>query len=342
MKGLATRGLSAAFGDRRVLSDIDLDLPRGEIHAVLGPSGCGKTTFLRCLAGLKEPTSGTVELEGEDLAGRPPERRGIVLMHQENALFPHLDVARNIAFGLAYHGTRTEKGSSVVQRMLALVGLPGYEKRRVNELSGGERQRVALARALAVQPAILLLDEPLSHLDARLRADLRAEIHRILKQAGATAYYVTHDREEAFAVADQIVLLADGRVVDQGPVERVFEAPATPEAARLLGRRNLVPFEQADGSGLRTPCGVVYAPDPAPAKGTLLLREEELRLEPHPQGPFIVEHLEYLGGRYAVRARSPEGAVWTEQASLAALTVGSAATLDLSRVRPRTWLDPGA
>lgn len=335
MSRLRAQGLHAGFSGRRVLHDIHLDLPSGEVHAILGPSGCGKTTLLRCLAGLKAPESGRVLLDEQDITQTAPEARGIVLLHQENTLFPHLDVERNVAFGLRFRRFRRDERRERVRELLNLVGLPGKEKRRADELSGGERQRVALARALAVEPRILLFDEPLSHLDQPLRVALRAELRRILRRAHATAYYVTHDQEEAFAMADRLVLLNEGRVIDEGPPARVFDRPANPHAARLLGHRNIFPYHRVDRALAETALGRFSLPPDAPPEGVLLLRTDQLELRPGTGEPtFRIESVEYVGGRFLVHAKADDSDVWTEQARIDGLSAGSEARLDSSRAHP--------
>jgi len=331
---LRVEGLHAAYDGREILGGIDLDLPAGELHAVLGPSGCGKSTLLRCIAGLKSPTSGRVLLEDEDVTRTSPERRGVALLHQEDTLFPHLDVRQNVAFGLR----RASDADERVRHLLELVGLPSLAHRRVHELSGGERQRVALARALAIRPRVLLLDEPLSHLDQPLRVLLRADVRRILREAGATALYVTHDREEAFALADGIVLLDAGRVVDHGGPARIHEQPGSAHAARLLGRRNILEYRRQP-HGVETPAGPlpVALPPTAPAQGTMALFEEELTAQRGGEGPKgRVEAVEYLGGRYRVGVRIGTTLLWAEQAR-ADVSIGDEATLDLRDAIPRAW-----
>jgi thiamine transport system ATP-binding protein len=224
-----------AFGETIAVDDVDLDVPRGSVVAVLGPSGCGKSTLLRAVAGLESPSSGTIRYDGRDLAGVPTHKRDFALMFQDGQLFPHLDVAANIAYplrlrhlGRAARRTRTEE-------LLELVNLPGYADRMTATLSGGERQRVALARSLAVEPRLLLLDEPLSALDRGLRERLARELHDILRRAGATAMLVTHDHEEAFAVADRMAVMRAGRIVQQGSLDEVWSRPVDAWTARFLG-----------------------------------------------------------------------------------------------------------
>ena len=212
------------------MDHVDLEVPAGSVVAVLGPSGCGKSTLLRAVAGLEVPASGTVAYDGQDLAGTPTHKRGFALMFQDGQLFEHLDVAANIAYPLRLrnspgHLNRADRAGEVAE-LLELVGLEGYADRAPATLSGGERQRVALARALAVNPRLLLLDEPLSALDRGLRERLATDLHDILRKAGTTAMLVTHDQEEAFAVADRMALMRDGRIVQGGTLDEVWRQPA--------------------------------------------------------------------------------------------------------------------
>lgn len=213
--------------------DATLDLPDGHVLAVLGPSGSGKSTLLRAIAGLEPVGSGRIRWDGADLAGTPTHKRGFALMFQDGQLFGHLSVARNVGYALRLR--RTPHVEDRVRELLALVGLEGYDDRLPATLSGGERQRVALARSLAVQPRLLLLDEPLSALDAGLRERLATDLRDILRQAGTTALMVTHDQEEAFTVADRLAVMRAGRVVQQGDIAAVWRAPADPETALFLG-----------------------------------------------------------------------------------------------------------
>ena len=210
-------------------------MPAGSVVAVLGPSGCGKSTLLRAVAGLEAPASGTVSYDGHDLAGTPTHRRGFALMFQDGQLFEHLDVAANIAYPLRLrHRSRADQRARA-RELLGLVGLEGYADRLPATLSGGERQRVALARALAVEPRLLLLDEPLSALDRGLRERLAGELHDILRAAGATAMLVTHDHDEAFAVADRMAVMREGRIVQAGTLEEVWSRPVDGWTAAFLG-----------------------------------------------------------------------------------------------------------
>lgn len=237
---LDVRAVSKSFGATPVLHSVSFGVAAGEIVCLLGPSGCGKTTLLRIIAGLERPDSGAVLFEGRDLAQTPVHQRGFGLMFQDYALFPHKNVYDNVAFGLRMAGLDKAGIRRRVADMLELVGLTGYEARRVYELSGGQQQRVALARSLAPSPALLMLDEPLGSLDRTLREELLGELRRILKQIDISALYVTHDQQEAFAIADQVVILNAGRIEQAGPPLAVYRQPASHFVARFLGMHNLL------------------------------------------------------------------------------------------------------
>ncbi|NJN17201.1 MAG: ABC transporter ATP-binding protein [Oscillochloris sp.] len=237
---LTIQDIHKAYDDTPVLRGVNLEVQAGGVTALLGPSGCGKTTLLRLVAGLEQADRGSISFEGKSLAGVPPHERGFGLMFQEYALFPHLDVAANVAFGLR---ARKWDRRTIIERvgnMLDLVGMRAYGRRRVYDLSGGERQRVALARALAPGPRLLMLDEPLAALDRELRERLQDELRAILRQVQITALYVTHDQLEAFALADQVVLLRAGLIVQTGAPTVLYRRPADLWAARFLGMRNTV------------------------------------------------------------------------------------------------------
>jgi thiamine transport system ATP-binding protein len=243
--GLQVSDLTVRFGTTVAVDGVDLDVPTGSVVAVLGPSGCGKSTLLRAVAGLEVPASGTVSYDGRDLAGTPTHKRGFALMFQDGQLFEHLDVAANIAYPLRLrHRSRAVQRERVAE-LLDLVGLEGYAARSPGTLSGGERQRVALARALAVDPRLLLLDEPLSALDRGLRERLAGELHDILRAAGATVMLVTHDQEEAFAVADRMAVMRDGRIVQSGTLDEVWSRPADGWTAQFLGYATVLTGESA-------------------------------------------------------------------------------------------------
>ncbi len=223
---LSIKDLSVRFGDTVAVDDVSLDLEAGQVLAVLGPSGCGKSTLLRAVAGLEPSYTGTIAYDGQDLAGVPTHRRGFALMFQDGQLFPHQSVARNVGYPLRLRHAGRQQVEEQVAGLLDLVGLPAHGDRMPTTLSGGERQRVALARALAVEPRLLLLDEPLSALDATLREHLAGELRDILRRARTTALLVTHDHEEAFAVADRMAVMRAGRVVQSGTLDEVWRHPA--------------------------------------------------------------------------------------------------------------------
>jgi ABC-type Fe3+/spermidine/putrescine transport system ATPase subunit len=249
-----------AYGATTALRGVSLQAAAGEIVALLGPSGCGKSTLLRLVSGLEAPDAGTITFGGTNLAGVPPHRRGFGLMFQDYALFPHLDVAANVAFGLHMRGTPPAASRARVAELLDLVGLAGYERRRVYQLSGGERQRVALARTLAPDPQLLMLDEPLGALDRALREQLLEELAAILRRVRLTTLYVTHDQQEAFALADTLVLMRAGQIEQLGPPEAVYRQPATLFAAQFLGIINLVPATVAADGTLETSLGRLPMP----------------------------------------------------------------------------------
>src|SRR5829696_467534 len=237
---LTAHDLRKSYGDTPALRGVSLRIAAGAIVCLLGPSGCGKTTLLRVIAGLEQADSGTVTFAGRPIDSLPVHARGFGLMFQDYALFPHRDVAGNVAFGLRMRGDSRQQIDARVAEMLDLVGLAGYDRRRVYELSGGERQRVALARSLAPSPRLLMLDEPLGALDRALRERLLDELRTILTRVGVTSLYVTHDQAEAFAIADWLVLMNGGQIEQQGPPEAVYRQPATRFAALFLGLSNLI------------------------------------------------------------------------------------------------------
>ncbi|HEX2294300.1 MAG TPA: ABC transporter ATP-binding protein, partial [Actinomycetota bacterium] len=237
---MAVSGVRKAFGGAAVLNGVDLDVPAGTVVALLGPSGCGKTTLLRTIAGLERPDAGTISVGGRTLAGPgvhvPPEKRRVGMVFQDWALFPHLSVAANVGFGLP----KAERASRRVYETLEMVGLAGLAERMPSTLSGGQQQRVALARALANRPSVILLDEPFSNLDASLRHQIRLEVQRLLADLRVTSLFVTHQQEEAFVVGQEVAVMLDGVVVQQGPPATLYEAPATIEIARFVGDANFL------------------------------------------------------------------------------------------------------
>ncbi len=251
MTGLAIDNVTVTFGATVAVDDVSLRVAPGEIVALLGPSGCGKSTLLRVIAGLEQPASGTVEWDGVDIGARPPEDRGFGLMFQDHALFPHRNVADNVAFGLKMQGKGRAEREARVAQILELVDLAGFGSRQVDSLSGGEAQRVALARALAPSPQLLMLDEPLGSLDRSLRDRLAIDIRAVLNELGQSAVHVTHDQDEAFTVADTVVLMRDGSVLRHGSPQELWNDPQTAFAADFLGHPNI--FD--DGAELGGPAG---------------------------------------------------------------------------------------
>lgn len=275
MQGLRLEQVSKLFSSVTAVAGVTLHVSPGEIVAILGPSGCGKSTLLGLIAGLIHPDQGRILWDEQDLNGIPPHRRSFGLMFQDFALFPHLSVYQNIAFGLQMAHLPTAQIQGRVQETLELVGLPGFQARDVNTLSGGEMQRVALARSLAPHPRLLMLDEPLGALDRTLRERLVQDLAQILHHSRQTAVYVTHDQEEAFTLADRVAIMNNGQFVQVGRPDALYRHPASTFVARFLGLGNLLPCQVLPGGSLDTPIGKLPLPEgssPSPRRTTLLLR----------------------------------------------------------------------
>lgn len=298
--------MSKRFGDVVAVDNVSLEVPRGEILALLGPSGCGKTTFLRLVAGFEQPDAGEVALGGRSVAGNgsfvPPERRRVGIVFQDYALFPHLCVADNVSFGLSGPGCDAR-----VREVLHLVGLTGLADRFPHELSGGQQQRVALARALAPRPDIILFDEPFSNLDAALRARVRDEVRAILREAQATAIFVTHDQEEALSLADRVGIMRDGRIHQVDTPERVYTRPADAFVAAFVGGANLI-RATSDGQTVTSPLGS-FRPLNTPPDGatTLIVRPESVRIRYDARGAAVVLDATYYGHDQLVHVRLGDG-----------------------------------
>jgi spermidine/putrescine transport system ATP-binding protein len=296
------------FADVAAVDGIDLDMPPGEFFSLLGPSGCGKTTTLRLIAGFERPDEGQILLDGVDMAQTPPHKRNVNTVFQNYALFPHLNVFDNVAFGLRYKDVSKQDARKRVLDSLALVRLEGLEKRRPSQLSGGQQQRVALARALVLNPAVLLLDEPLGALDAKLRKALQIELKALQEEVGITFVYVTHDQEEALTMSDRLAVMSNGRVEQIGTPSDVYEEPQTAYVADFLGVSNLMDaraegangsghcairlgeFELAAGQGVRDARG----------DAKIVIRPERVRLEDagttgENRVPGMVERVVYVG-----------------------------------------------
>jgi spermidine/putrescine transport system ATP-binding protein len=295
------------FGDFTAVDGLNLRMPSGEFFSLLGPSGCGKTTTLRMIAGFERPTEGQILLDGDDMASTPPHKRNVNTVFQNYALFPHLTVEKNVAFGLKYHDVAKNEQMERVGRALELVRLTGFEKRRPNQLSGGQQQRVALARALILNPAVLLLDEPLGALDAKLRKALQIELKTIQEEVGITFIYVTHDQEEALTMSDRIAVMSNGRIDQVGPPKEVYEEPSTAYVADFLGVSNLMDaaaYGPAPG-GAKVKSGEFelvagQGEEDAHGKVKLCIRPERVELEaPNSIGPNripgMVERIVYVG-----------------------------------------------
>jgi ABC-type Fe3+/spermidine/putrescine transport system ATPase subunit len=238
---IQVRDLHVAYGSTPVLHGVSLDFAPGTFTALLGSSGCGKTTLLRSLCGFVPVRSGSILVGDDDVARLPPEKRGMAMVFQSYALWPHMTVLQNIGYGLKLRGANRSEIAAKVASLLAMLGLSGYEHRKVTALSGGQRQRVALGRALAVDPPILLLDEPLSNLDAKIRMTMRHEIRAIQQRLGVTAIHVTHDREEAMTMADRLVIMQAGRIAQVGTPEEIYDSPASAFVANFMGAENALP-----------------------------------------------------------------------------------------------------
>ncbi|HEY6809049.1 MAG TPA: ABC transporter ATP-binding protein [Gemmatimonadales bacterium] len=254
---LTLDGLRIRFSEAVTVGPVSLDIPRGEILALLGPSGSGKTTLLRLLAGFETPDAGSVRVEGEDVTAVPPARRRFGMVFQHYALFPHLDVGENVAFGLAAEGDRARRTAEA----LRLVDLAGFERRKVQELSGGQQQRVALARALAPEPRVLLLDEPLSNLDPSLRERTRRELRELIQRVGITTVFVTHEQDEAFDLGDRVAVLRQGRLEQCATPDELYERPATLFVAGFVGRANVLRGAAARALGSGTAPVIVVRPE---------------------------------------------------------------------------------
>ena len=302
-------GVAKRFGQTQAVADANLSVCRGEFVAILGPSGCGKTTLLRAIAGFEQPEAGTVIVAGRVVSSPgiwvAPERRTIGMVFQDYALFPHLTVEKNVGFGVPRLG-RAER----VNDVLALVGLHGLAKRHPGELSGGQQQRVALARALAPKPGLVLLDEPWSSVDPMLRESVRDEIVAILRAANVTVLLVTHDREEAFSLADRVALMAEGRIVQVAPPEELYLAPATRWAAEFVGPVNVLPGV-LDGTAVGTALGTfpVNGAPRARCPVEALIRPELLVLRPHPDAANEVIGRDFRGHDVFYRVRLADGTV---------------------------------
>lgn len=319
--GLVLRNLVKRFGAHAAVDGASLSTEGGQIVALLGPSGCGKTTTLRLIAGFERPDAGDIAVGGVDLANVPPFRRDIGIVFQDYALFPHMTAAQNIDYGMRQHGMAGDAREKRRSELLRLVRLEGLEDRRPTTLSGGQQQRVALARALAISPKLLLLDEPLSNLDAKLREVLRVELRDILRSVGMTTLLVTHDQVEAMGIADRIALMDRGRIVQVGTPREVYDAPVTRFVAEFVGQSLWFSgrFEpDGDHCGhFTTDNGLVFIterPTVSAARHGLCIRPEHIHLVPHAEDSnriqAVIERVDFFGAELVLRCRLNEsGAV---------------------------------
>ncbi|HIL35337.1 MAG: ABC transporter ATP-binding protein [Nitrospinaceae bacterium] len=312
---LSIQSLSKIFAGKdknvKALDDVSLEVREGDLFTLLGPSGCGKTTTLRCIAGFEKPTSGEIDFLGRDYTSIPPFRRNIGMVFQSYALFPHMSIFDNVAYGLKIRKTSPEEIKDRVNSMIDLVGLVDVQKRKPSELSGGQQQRIALARALVYDPQLLLLDEPLSNLDAKLRVYMREEIRRIQQQAKVTTIYVTHDQEEALAISDQIAVMHDGKVSQIGTPDEIYENPNSIPVADFIGHANFLQccvISESNGSRV-----IAFPSDEkisldfssnehhglSNSEGVLFVRPERIEITPQSDTPNslkgTVKHILYLG-----------------------------------------------
>ncbi|GIH94103.1 ATP-binding cassette domain-containing protein [Planobispora siamensis] len=323
--GVEFRGLRRVFGRTVALDGLDLAIEPGEFMALLGPSGCGKTTALRCVAGFEHPDAGAVLIDGKDITRLPANRRDAGMVFQSYSLFPNLNARDNVAFGLRVRKVPAARRHARAAELLELVGLPEHGGRYPHELSGGQQQRVALARALALEPRVLLLDEPLSALDAKVRVTLREEIRRLQLDLGITTIFVTHDQEEALSIADRVAVLRDGRLEQVGPPAEVYDRPATPFVAEFVGTMNHIPGRLStgsgtsgvsEGSGTSATSGTsgaevtvlgrpmpVDGPVPGSPEVDVLVRPEAVIVTPEPDGRALVVASSFRGSSARLRVR---------------------------------------
>jgi spermidine/putrescine transport system ATP-binding protein len=350
--------LTKRFGDHVAVDGIDVHMPPGEFFTLVGPSGCGKTTTLRMIAGFERPTSGRILLDDVDVAHTPPHKRNVNTVFQSYALFPHLSVADNVAFGLKYKRVTKAERQKRVSEILELVRLSGFEQRKPSQLSGGQQQRVALARALVLRPRVLLLDEPLGALDARLRKDLQVELKALQAEIGVTFVFVTHDQEEALTMSDRVAVMNNGRVEQAGPPQSIYEQPATLFVADFLGVSNLIPAQATGSDGgdciIRVGERTLRACEgETSARGEIraMVRPERVRVEPHGQEgenrlPGMLEHVVFLGSFRELHLRILGGslvkAIAPNNGEPLSFEQGDPVTLHLPPEAIRVLPEPGA
>jgi iron(III) transport system ATP-binding protein len=312
------------FGAFTAISDLSLTVEPGTLVTLLGPSGCGKTTTLRMLAGLEQPTSGRILIGGKDVTVLPANERDVSMVFQSYALFPHMSSLDNVAYGLQSSGLKRKEAHEKAEHGMELVGLAGMGSRLPAELSGGQQQRVAVARALVLEPQVLLLDEPLSNLDARLRRRVRTEIRELQQRLQFTAVYVTHDQDEALAVSDRIIVMKDGEIAQQGTPRELYEAPASTFIADFIGEANVVPCEILEIGGGQATISIeglrhrVPARNARPGHAKLAIRPSAITLEPAETAayPGRISHAAYLGDHIEYEAETRDGTLFVVDLSV--------------------------
>jgi iron(III) transport system ATP-binding protein len=336
---LKLENLTKRFGKVIAVNNVSLEIPHGKLITLLGPSGCGKTTILRMIAGLEVPTSGKIYLGGEDITHLPPNERKITMVFQSYALFPHMNVYENIAYGLRVMRWPEEKIRGTIQETMQMVGLEGLEQRGASELSGGQQQRVAVARALVLKPKVLLFDEPLSNLDAKLRKHMRGEIRNLQKDLGITSVYVTHDQSEALAISDQIVVMENAVISQLGAPKDLYTRPANPFVADFIGEANILDVEvlgtKDDLAQVRLDSVDVFVPYfRTPQKGEhaqLVIRPEDIRVHSEDiQGlKGVIKFAQYQGASndYTVDTEAGELAITDYEAKGSLLERGTNVSL---------------
>lgn len=307
--------LSKSFGDKKVLEDINLYIRRGEFLTLLGPSGCGKTTLLRMIAGFLQPDEGSILMDGKELAGIPPHERPLNTVFQRYALFPHMDVYDNIAFGLKLKKVPADEIDKRVRKVLKLVAMSDYEDRDVETLSGGQQQRIAIARAIVNQPKVLLLDEPLAALDLKMRKDMQTELKEMHKKLGITFVYVTHDQEEALTMSDTVVVMNQGYIQQMGSPEQIYNEPENAFVADFIGESNIISAtmirdELVEIFGCKFPCVDKGFGENKPVD--VVIRPEDIDLVEPEKGSIVgtVTHLIFKGVHYEMEVTTPDGFEW--------------------------------
>ena len=312
MANVSLRNLRKQYGSSMAVADVSLDIGEGELVAFLGPSGCGKTTTLRMVAGFVEPSAGEIWIGNQEVSRLPPDKRNTGMVFQRYALFPHMTVAQNVSFGLEMRRVTAVERDRRIREVLDMVRLAPFADRYPRQLSGGQQQRAAIARALAIRPDVFLLDEPLSNLDAKLRVEVREEIRALQQRLGLTTIFVTHDQEEALAMADRLAVMHDGCVQQIGSAEALYEQPANPFVANFLGKMNFL-AGHVDGGQFVTAKGERLAVDATTRNATMLgIRPERLRLgaaavDGETAIPVTVGQAIYLGAIVELRLKSPRG-----------------------------------